>query len=113
MGVAQVLQARAAEIIPEVDMQPILVKPRGEGKTQIIVRGRPQADINYQNKDKKYLKQVRKIITDSLNNLRDKYEIIVMEGAGSPAEVNRKNKDVANMFVAQIKKNSCVAGCGY
>ncbi|MFW6269552.1 MAG: cobyric acid synthase, partial [Bacillota bacterium] len=108
IGIAQAIQAGAAEIEPEVDMQPILVKPRGDGKSQIIIRGRPSGDRDYAQKRKNYVKKARNIIENSLNKLKNKFDIIVMEGAGSPAEVNRKDQDLANMMVAKLNKTPVI-----
>ncbi len=101
IGIAQAIQARAAGVIPSVDMQPMLVKPRGDGLSQVIVRGRPLTDMGYDN-DQEYIEQAREIIAGALQNLQQEYEIIVMEGAGSPAEVNRMDQDLANMMVARL-----------
>ncbi len=102
IGIAQAIQAEAAGVEPIVDMQPILVKPRGDGLSQVIVRGKPLGDLNYNNQDHDYFTKARNIIDQSINKLKNNYDIIVMEGAGSPAEVNRKGKDLANMMVASL-----------
>ena len=101
IGIAQALQAAAAGIKPTVDMQPILVKPRGEGSSQIILRGKPIGNIDNRKKAS-YLKRALTNIKKSLNKLRQKNDIVVMEGAGSPVEINVKKWDLANMKVAKM-----------
>ncbi|MFP4016465.1 MAG: cobyric acid synthase [Halanaerobiaceae bacterium] len=104
IGIAQALQAEAAGVIPTVDMQPVLVKPKGNGQTQVIVRGKPYIEMDYSSEDSDYYKKALYFINRSLENLKKEYDIIVMEGAGSPVEVNRKGKDLANMMTARLNK---------
>lgn len=101
VGIAQVIQAEAAGVEPVVDMQPILVKPKGNGLSQVIVRGKPIGDMGQQ-KDSKYMKMALKNIELALNKLRENNDIVVMEGAGSPVEINVKDWDLANMRVAGL-----------
>ena len=101
IGIAQALQAKAAGQKPQVDMQPILVKPKGDGVSQVILKGKPAGDCKYDNKTD-YLADAEKTIKESLSNLLEKYDNVIMEGAGSPVEINRKNKDLANMKVAKM-----------
>lgn len=107
IGIAQAIQAEAAGIKPTVDMQPILVKPKGKGLSQVILRGKPIGDMSYQ-KDSKYLKLALENIEYALNKLREKNDIVVMEGAGSPVEINVKKWDLANMKVAGIFKTPVI-----
>ena len=101
MGRAQVVQAEAAKIQPDVAMNPILLKPTGDTKSQVIVNG--QAEINmtakeyYANK-KILVPEIRK----AYEQLDKNYDIIVIEGAGSPAEINLKENDIVNMFIAKM-----------
>ena len=101
IGIAQALQARAAGEEPSVNMQPILVKPKGDGESQVIMKGKPLGDFNYSN-TKNYVKKAKENIQEALNELLSEYEYIVMEGAGSPVEVNRKKEDLANMTTAKM-----------
>jgi adenosylcobyric acid synthase len=102
IGIAQALQARAAFREASVDMQPILVKAMGDGQTQIVINGEVDKNINYQKNKKKYLEIYESTIKDSLKRLRKDNELIIIEGAGSPAEINRTTPDFANMFTAEI-----------
>ncbi|EEG78269.1 cobyric acid synthase [Dethiobacter alkaliphilus] len=103
IGRAQGEQAEAAGIEATVDMNPILVKPKGQGQAQIIVRGRPHGDVSYAARSQEdYIRFSLQVIARSLDTLRDEYDIIVLEGAGSPAEINLADQDVANMKAAKL-----------
>lgn len=105
IGIAQSLQARAALREVTVDMQPILVKAMGEGETQLVIRGQGVGNISYQKRQDDYIEIYKKTIKDSLKKLRENNDLIIIEGAGSPAEINRKTPDFANMFTAEIYKS--------
>jgi len=92
-------QAFAAGIAPSVDMNPILLKPNSEVGSQVILRGKPLG--NYAARDYWKLKpQLFEIVQTSLRTLLEEYEVVVIEGAGSPAEINLKTHDLVNMRVA-------------
>ncbi|MGZ8490040.1 MAG: cobyric acid synthase, partial [Candidatus Binatia bacterium] len=99
VGRAQVVQAEAAGIAPTVAMNPVLLKPESDNHAQIIVRGKPLTRISAarfpQLKAKLWC-----AITESLDDLRGAYDVVVIEGAGSPAEINLKDRDLVNMKVA-------------
>ncbi len=101
MGRAQVVQAEAAGIEPSVDMNPILLKPEGEKRTQVVVMGKPigqmQAEGYYD-----YKNRLWEVIKEALDRIRSGYDLIVMEGAGSPAEINLKENDIVNMKMAEL-----------
>ncbi|MGZ4913171.1 MAG: cobyric acid synthase [Halobacteriota archaeon] len=100
IGIAQAMQAWAARIEPSVDMNPVLLKPKGEMVSQVIVHGKPIGD----RKVREYYDSVDSIfacVTDSLHALEREYDIIVIEGAGSPAEINLFEMDIANLRVAR------------
>ena len=101
MGRAQVLQAQAAGKAPDVHMNPILLKPSSDVGSQVIVNGEVRGD--YRAKD--YFKMKRQMIPDILaayNSLAAENDIIVIEGAGSPAEINLKADDIVNMGLAKL-----------
>ena len=106
IGRAQVVQAEAAGIEPTVDMNPILLKPEGENRSQVVILGKlvKRMDAEQYYKDTSHL---LKIIDNSLNRLRAAYDIIFIEGAGSPAEINLREREIVNMRVAQ-RSNSPV-----
>ena len=101
MGRAQVAQAEAAGILPEAEMNPILLKPSGNNGSQIITMGRPLRHMTaheyYENKE-----MMLDIAKEAYKSLSSKYDVIVIEGAGSPAEINIKDNDIVNMKIAEI-----------
>lgn len=102
IGIAQAIQALATSQKPTVDMQPILVKPKGDGISQIIVRGTPVGDKTYQQQDYNYINWAMGIIKESLFHLKNSNDLVILEGAGSPVEINVRDRDLANMKVAKL-----------
>lgn len=101
MGRAQVMQAEAAGIEPDVCMNPILLKPTNDTGSQVIVMGKPIGNMNAM----EYYKRKREFIpyiTEAYNKLAKNNDIIVIEGAGSPAEINLKENDIVNMGLAKM-----------
>lgn len=101
IGYAQVVQAWAAGATPSVDMNPILLKPQGNMTSQVVLNGKPIGYTNAAEYYEKYFDIGWKAITDSLKRLTSEYQVIVCEGAGSPAEINLKHRDLTNMRVAK------------
>ncbi|MCR5148166.1 MAG: cobyric acid synthase [Eubacterium sp.] len=101
MGRAQVMQAEAAGIKPTVDMNPILLKPTSDKGSQVIVQGEVMADMSAREYFKHKLELVP-VIKESFARLEKEYDIIVIEGAGSPAEINLKQNDIVNMGIAKM-----------
>ena len=102
MGRAQVTQAQACRIKPHSDMNPVLIKPTTDIGAQVIVQGKPfgnKTAKQYQNRE--FKKKLFSKVKDSFNRLSKEYEVIVMEGAGSPAEINLKRHDIVNMKMAE------------
>ncbi len=101
MGRAQVVQAEAAGILPDVRMNPILLKPTTDVGSQVIVKGQVQGNLramDYYRRKKEYIPA----ILEAYNSLSAEYDVIVIEGAGSPAEINLKQNDIVNMGLAQL-----------
>jgi len=98
---AQVVQAEAAGVEPVIEMNPILLKPAGNMKSQVVVLGRPLSNMSAQEYHNNYVQRAREVICRSLEKLRSMYEIVVIEGAGSPVEINLKENEVVNMRVAR------------
>jgi adenosylcobyric acid synthase len=100
MGRAQVLQAQAAGIEPHTDMNPILLKPSSDEKAQVILNGRP---VRHMEAGEYHLLKLEFLPTalEALERLRASHDIVVIEGAGSPAEINLADQDIANMRVAE------------
>jgi len=102
MGRAQVVQAEAAGVEPSVDMNPILLKPTGQASSQVIVLGRPVGNMPAYRYHNDYAPQALDIIEGALDRLRMRYEVVVIEGAGSPAEVNLQEREIVNMRIARM-----------
>lgn len=101
MGRAQVVQAEAAGIAPDVNMNPILLKPTGNASSQVIVLGRPLDNYSAQSYHNKVASELWEVVTRALDQLRREYSVIVIEGAGSPAEINLDATEIVNMRVAR------------
>ncbi|WP_241244194.1 cobyric acid synthase [Marinitoga sp. 38H-ov] len=97
---SQYIQAIASKTEPNVYMNPILLKPQGNGMVQLIVLGKIYKTIHFSEYEN-YKKEMKKVIIDSFNYLSNKFDAIIIEGAGSPAEINIKDKDISNMWVAK------------
>ena len=101
MGRAQVVQAEAAGVAPSVRMNPVLLKPTNDTGSQVIVNGIPRGTMRaseyYQ-----YKKNLIPEVMAAYQSLADEYDIIVIEGAGSPAEINLRQDDFVNMGMAKL-----------
>ena len=101
MGRAQVVQAEAAGIAPDTRMNPILLKPTTDIGSQVIVNGQVQGNMQAM----EYYRRKREFVPavlEAYNSLASEYDIIVIEGAGSPAEINLKQEDIVNMGLAKL-----------
>ncbi|KHD36118.1 cobalamin biosynthesis protein CobQ [Clostridium acetobutylicum] len=101
MGRAQVLQAYAAGLEPEVYMNPILLKPTTDKSCQVIVKGEVygvSSAKNYYNMKKEFAPMLK----EDFEELENKFDIVVIEGAGSPAEINLRENDIVNMGLAEL-----------
>ncbi len=103
MGRAQVVQAEAAGIKPSVDMNPVLLKPEADSRCQVIVQGKVAATISADSYYR-FTPSLLEVVESSLQRLRAAYEVVVIEGAGSPAEINLKEREIANMRVAKLAR---------
>jgi threonine-phosphate decarboxylase len=101
IGRAQGMQADASRTAATTDMNPILLKPKGEMTSQVIVHGKPYRDLDFRTYREAYAEEAELIVKEALLRLRGHYEIVVIEGAGSPAEVNLKDRDIVNMRLAR------------
>ncbi|MDH5299536.1 MAG: cobyric acid synthase, partial [Desulfobulbaceae bacterium] len=100
MGRAQVVQAQAARLDPDVRMNPILLKPSSDVGSQVIVNGRPVGNMAVADYVR-YKPKAFKAATDAYDSLAAENDVMVLEGAGSPAEVNLKHHDIVNMAMAR------------
>src|SRR4051794_8907010 len=100
IGRAQAMQAAAAGVAPEAAMNPVLIKPSGERHSQVVLMGRPHADTDA--RGYQALKPaLADVVHDALADLRARYDVVVCEGAGSPAEINLRADDIVNMGLAR------------
>jgi adenosylcobyric acid synthase len=100
IGRAQAVQAAAAGIEPTALMNPVLLKPGSDTRSQVVVLGKPWREVDalgYQ----PLKAELREVVLDSLATLRARYEVVICEGAGSPAEINLRRDDLANMGLAR------------
>lgn len=100
IGRAQAAQAAAAGIVPTTAMNPILLKPAGEHHSQVVVHGRPLADLDARDYRGRTA-QLMPIVLEALASLRDEYDLVVCEGAGSLAEINIRDADLVNLGLAR------------
>jgi adenosylcobyric acid synthase len=101
IGRAQVVQAEAAGIEPEVDMNPVLLKPTGDSRSQVVVQGKVWTELNAV-EYYRYKQGLTSMVRESFERLAAKFDIIVLEGAGSPTEINLRDNDIVNMFMARL-----------
>jgi len=101
IGRAQAAQAEAARVEPSVDMNPILLKPESDHRSQVVVRGRPIASADWP-AYRAMQGALLGIVAQSLERLRRTVDFVLIEGAGSPAEINLRDHDLSNMRVAQL-----------
>jgi len=107
IGRAQALQAEAAGIAPSVHMNPILLKPTGNMTSQVIVCGRIWGRLSAAEYHQRRVEELMPFVCDSYAKLAADNDVIVLEGAGSPAEINLKQHDIANMRMAEIADALC------
>jgi adenosylcobyric acid synthase len=108
IGRAQALQAEAAGILPSVHMNPILLKPSGDMTSQIIVRGKIWGRLNAADYHLRRVEELLPIVRESYEVLASQNDVIVLEGAGSPAEINLKQHDIVNMRMAEMSDAVCL-----
>ncbi len=100
IGRAQYVQALACGIVPRADMNPILLKPEADAQAQVVVMGRPWRSLAARDYYR-HKQELWSIVTAALDRLRTEYELVIIEGAGSPVELNLKAGDIVNMAVAR------------
>lgn len=100
MGRAQVVQAQASRLDPDIRMNPVLLKPNSDVGSQVVVEGRPVGNMSvYQYVA--YKEQAKEIVCRNFDSLAAEYDAVILEGAGSPGEVNLKHHDIVNMQMAR------------
>ncbi|MDT7704402.1 MAG: adenosylcobyric acid synthase [Pseudonocardiales bacterium] len=100
IGRAQAMQAHACGLAPSVTFNPVLLKPGSDRSSQVVVLGRADGTVSARSYyDRKAA--LLEVVTDTLRDLRARYDVVICEGAGSPAEINLRGTDIANMGLAQ------------
>ena len=108
IGRAQALQAEAAGILPSVHMNPILLKPSGDMTSQVIVLGKIWGKLSASDYHLRRVSELLPIVRESYERLASQNDIIILEGAGSPAEINLKQHDIVNMRMAELADAACL-----
>src|ERR1700744_3069700 len=108
IGRAQALQAEAAGIAPSVNMNPILIKPSSDSSSQIVVRGKIWGRVTAADYHLRRVEELLPTVRESYEVLASQYDVILLEGAGSPAEINLKQHDIANMRMAEMADAHCL-----
>jgi adenosylcobyric acid synthase len=108
IGRAQALQAEAARIPASVHMNPILLKPAGNMTSQVVVRGKIWGRLSAADYHQRRVEELLPIVRESYEILAAKHQVIILEGAGSPAEINLKQHDIVNMRMAEIADAVCL-----
>lgn len=101
IGYAQAVQAWAAGVLPLVEMNPVLLKPQGDMTSQVIIKGKAVGKVSAVEYYEQYFDLGWQAVKESLQRLSEEFDLLVCEGAGSPAEINLKHRDLANMRVAK------------
>jgi adenosylcobyric acid synthase len=107
IGMAQAMQAHASKVTPHTDMNPILLKPKGDCISQVVLHGRPYKDVHiaaYYQETPELLKKA----LESFNRLESRFGQVIVEGAGGAAELNLYDRDIANTLLAQTLKKSII-----
>ena len=102
IGVSQYVQARAARVTPTTDMNPVLLKPRGDGESQLVVHGEAVGHVAAGNYYESHWERVRTAAAESYRRLAGAHDVVVAEGAGSVAEPNLRHRDLANVETARF-----------
>jgi adenosylcobyric acid synthase len=101
IGYAQAVQAWAAGVVPRIEMNPILLKPQGDMTSQVIIKGKSVGTVKAADYYEQYFDMGWEVVRESLYRLSLEFDLIICEGAGSPAEINLKHRDLTNMRVAK------------
>lgn len=101
IGRAQALQALACGLEPDVAFNPVLLKPGSDHTSQVVIKGRASGQVSAQTYRQRR-RALRGVVAETLAQLRSRFDVVLCEGAGSPAEVNLRDSDIANMGLAQL-----------
>jgi len=108
IGRAQAMQAEAARVAPTVEMNPVLLKPTSDVGSQVVVLGRVHGVERARDYHHRRVHELFPIVVEAYHKLATRFDIIVLEGAGSPAEINLKASDIVNMRMAEVADAACL-----
>ncbi|MDQ2774766.1 MAG: cobyric acid synthase [Acidobacteriota bacterium] len=108
IGRAQALQAEACRIAPRAEMNPVLIKPSSDTGSQVILLGKVWGQVTASDYHLRRVEELFPAVLDSYRKLAAEYEVIVLEGAGSPAEINLRDHDIVNMRMAKAANAACL-----
>jgi adenosylcobyric acid synthase len=108
IGRAQAVQAEAAGLPPSVDMNPVLLKPCADARSQLVLRGRVAGEVSARDYHTRRTRPLFSVVRESYERLAARHDVIVLEGAGSPAEVNLAKSDIVNMRMARAARAQCL-----
>lgn len=101
IGLAQALQAEACGLEPDLRFNPVLLKPLGDSRSQVVIMGQPEAVLGAREYHLGYCERAWEAAREALHELQREYDLILLEGAGSPAEMNLYRQDIANLRAAR------------
>jgi adenosylcobyric acid synthase len=108
IGRAQALQAEACRVTPCADMNPILIKPCSDTGSQVVVLGRVWGQVTAWDYHERRVEELFPIVVESYRKLAARHELVLLEGAGSPAEINLREHDIVNLRMARAADAACV-----
>ncbi|MGA1995495.1 MAG: cobyric acid synthase [Bryobacteraceae bacterium] len=108
IGRAQALQAEACRAIPSAEMNPVLIKPSGDTSSQIVVLGRVWGQVSAFDYHRRRVEDLFPQVLESYRKLAQAYDLVLLEGAGSPAEINLRQHDIVNMRMAHAADAQCL-----
>ncbi len=108
IGRAQALQAEACRVPSRAEMNPILIKPSSDSSSQVVVMGRVWGQVTAADYHLRRVEELFPIVVEAYQTLAEQYDFVLLEGAGSPAEINLKAHDIVNMRMAQAAKAACL-----
>ena len=108
IGRAQALQAEACRIAPAVEMNPVLIKPSSDTTSQVVLLGRVWRQVSAADYHTRYVEELFPAVLQSYQKLAQQYEVILLEGAGSPAEINLREHDIVNLRMAKAANATCI-----
>jgi adenosylcobyric acid synthase len=108
IGRAQALQAEACRVMPVVEMNPILIKPHSDTSSQVVLLGKVWGQVTASEYHTRVVEELFPLVLESYRKLASEYDLILLEGAGSPAEINLRDHDIVNLRMAKAANAACL-----